>query len=292
MVTINEGQGERFNQDSIMLAALSKAAVYKDHGMARVLCGRDSAGRDHDEPNVAQDLRRLDEGRWIQLPDDINGGLRWFCLKAWVIVVSCDMPAAGSLVPYSDSAAAHRFCRCCNMDASNPDSKRPFSFLRRQESYQSDGQVGNKRRRLMVVEHDWDSLQQQIEWVNEHTTEAAREAYCKQLGLVFKRLNFAWDPRQIPFADPCIGLPQDVLHLFPDGLLRSEAAWLIYTLAKLGLSVDSINQAIASYSGWPPDVRIPLLSHKLTEGKEGGVPDSSSTLKMSGSQVMHFSLHR
>ena len=101
-----------------------------------------------------------------------------------------------------------------------------------------------------------------------------------------------WDPCEIPFADPCIGLPQDLLHLFPDGLLRSEGAWLIYTLAKLGLKVDSINQAIASYSGWPPDVRIPLLKDKLTEGKEGGVPDSSSTLRMSGSEVMHFSLHR
>ena len=87
-------------------------------------------------------------------------------------------------------------------------------------------------------------------------------------------------------------MPQDLLHLFPDGLLRSEAAWLIYTLAKLGLSVATVNQAIASYRNWPEDVRIPELSDKLEEGKEGDVPDSSSTLKMSGSQVMHFSLHR
>lgn len=63
-------------------------------------------------------------------------------------------------------------------------------------------------------------------------------------------------------------MSQDLLHLFPDGLLRSEAAWLIYTLAKLGLSVATINQAIASYHHWPEDVRIPELSDKLEKGKD------------------------
>ena len=82
------------------------------------------------------------------------------------------------------------------------------------------------------------------------------------------------------------------MHLFPDGILRSEGAWLVYVMAKLGLKVASINEAMSRYTGWPPDVRVPPLSNKLTSGKEGGVPDSNTTLKMSGSQVMHFTLHR
>ena len=292
LAAINEGQGNRFRQDSIMLAALAKASAYKKYGMCRVLCGKDSSGFcQFDEPNFAKDMRRLDEGVWIQLPDDENGGLRWWCLKAWIVLASCDMPAAGSIVPYSGSARSNHFCRCCTMDASNPDSKRPFSFLRKQQSYQSEGV--EKRRRVTVCEHTWDSLEQSLGYLKQaFECGPARDNYAKSMGLVPERLVFAFDPREIPYVDPCNGLPQDLLHLFPDGLLRSEAAWLIYTLAKLGLSVATINQAIASYHQWPEDVRIPELSDKLEKGKEGGVPDSTSTLKMSGSQVMHFSLHR
>ena len=65
-----------------------------------------------------------------------------------------------------------------------------------------------------------------------------------------------------------------------------------HTPHKLGLTVASINEAMSRYTGWPPEVRVPPLSNKLTSGKEGGVPDSNTTLKMSGSQVMHFTLHR
>lgn len=45
-----------------MLAVNSRAAVFKKHGMARVLCGVDSEGVKHDEPCFAQDMRELDEG--------------------------------------------------------------------------------------------------------------------------------------------------------------------------------------------------------------------------------------
>ena len=77
MAVLNLDASERFKQDEIMLPALAKAKVYKKHGMARVLCGVDQNGVQHDEPNYAHDMRKLDEGRWAEIPDDVNGGTRW-----------------------------------------------------------------------------------------------------------------------------------------------------------------------------------------------------------------------
>jgi hypothetical protein len=55
---------ERFREENILLAALSRAKVYQKHGMARVLCGVDENGRQHEEENFAADMRALDEGRY------------------------------------------------------------------------------------------------------------------------------------------------------------------------------------------------------------------------------------
>jgi hypothetical protein len=86
--------------------------------------------------------------------------------------------------------------------------------------------------------------------------------------------------------------PQDGLHLGPDGLLRSECAWLLFVLARLGLDYDVVNEAIRKYPRWPKDVRIPPIHDRLKEGIAGGTPRHEATIKMTGSQVMHFSLHR
>ena len=67
---------ERFHPDNIMLPVLSRASVYKKHGMARVLAGVDRSGKQHDEPNHAADLDALDEGVWGEIPDDELGGMR------------------------------------------------------------------------------------------------------------------------------------------------------------------------------------------------------------------------
>ena len=60
---LNLPAGERFETDNIMLVALYKASVYKAHGMARVIAGVDEEGVQHDEHNLAKDLRALDEGK-------------------------------------------------------------------------------------------------------------------------------------------------------------------------------------------------------------------------------------
>ena len=49
--------------------------------------------------------------------------------------------------------------------------------------------------------------------------------------------------RYLPHATPGED-PGDVLHLFADGLLRSECAWMLYLFTSLGLSLDVVDAAI------------------------------------------------
>ena len=48
-------------------------------------------------------MRKLDEGVWVDIPDDISGGVRPVRLKAWVIVVGADYLAAQSILPFVES---------------------------------------------------------------------------------------------------------------------------------------------------------------------------------------------
>ena len=118
---------------------------------------------------------------------------------------------------------------------------------------------------------------------------ARREQVMKDNGL--NKIYFAFHPDLVPLIDPTNIAPQDLLHLFPDGLLRHEGAWLIYIFLKLGLKLSNLNLAIRRYS-WPSDVRIPDLHEGLSKGAKGGKPKSSAMLRMTGSQCMHFALHR
>ena len=88
--------------------------------------------------------------------------------------------------------------------------------------------------------------------------------------------------------------PQDLLHLMPDGLLASELAWLIFVLCKKGFDLNKLNARMKQSDVkrmLPADVRIPAFPSNLTEGVTGGRPASSRTVRMTGSQCMHFSLH-
>ena len=122
-------QEERFKPANILLPVMSRATVYKRHGMSRVLCGVDAEGKQHDEPNFAADMRQLHEGVWTEIPDDERPGFpKRVRLRAWIIIVAADYLAAQSLLPTSESASAHVFCRACLYNSTHAAAGRPFSW--------------------------------------------------------------------------------------------------------------------------------------------------------------------
>ena len=79
MAITNLKAADRFKKQHIFLPIMCRSNVVKNHGMARIVCGVDALGVQHDEANLAQDLRELYDGRRIQIPDDINGGVKSVC---------------------------------------------------------------------------------------------------------------------------------------------------------------------------------------------------------------------
>ena len=284
MAILSLPPAERFCQENILLPVVSRAAVYKKYGMGRVLCGVDEDGTRHpDEINYSTDMQEADQGRWISIPDDVNGGSMSVRLRVWQIAVCADMLGYNSLGPFQESLHAHVFCRQCNVNQSLPGAFRPYSFMRAD----TPGTYVPKRR-------TWPELQAVLERCRSPSTPAAeRKRIMAAEGI--KRLWFAMDPDFVPHVNPAEDHLQDGLHLFGDGLLRSHAAWMFQVLLRRGLSLDAVNVAKRAYRGFPKDVRVPDLQPGLTRGcagVKGVLPRAESTLRMPGSEVHHFALHR
>ena len=269
-----------------MLAAMANPSVYKAKGMSRVLAGVDSDGVRHDEPCYATDVDELWDGVWISIPDDERGGMRSVRLRASQVVVSVDYLAQQSVNPCAESTKAHRFCRAgCTYDTRSPNAARPFSFMRQPSP--SSGSAKSART-AAFVQKTWEEVKAVLERARVVTDTKVRDKLMKDEGLtkLYCALEF------IKNCNPTTDTPVDILHLFPDGLLRSEGAWLFYIFFKMGLDISTVNAAIRAYRDWPADTRIPPLHENLKEGRKGGRPKSSKTLRMTGAQCMHFALHR
>lgn len=284
---------ERFAPENIMLPVLARANVYRKHGMARVLAGVDKSGKQHNESSHAADMRSLAEGVWGQIPDDVRGGMMWIRLKVYTLTISADDPAKKSLTPFVESCAAHRNCNLCSFHSKALAAFRPLSFLCAPcGPPEAPEEPAAKRARpafwlaapKLRDASELHALLQSLRGADD--AKAVKRAY-EDHGI--NKLYYALE--YYPHLD-ILELPFDALHLFPDGLLRSEGAWLFYVLAKMGLDLKAVDARVREYRDLPRDVRIPPLHAKLTSGTKGGCPKSSAVLRMTGSQVMHFALHR
>jgi hypothetical protein len=109
----------------------------------------------------------------------------------------------------------------------------------------------------MWKERDWPALRTKLDQLK---TLGATQRNKLFTALGLNKIEFAFDPEYIPHVNPIKIAPQDCLHLFPDGLLRSEGAWLFYILFCMGLSMEDANRALRKYKGFPPDVRSSRLT--------------------------------
>lgn len=285
----------RTSTDNILLPVLAKASVYKDPkvgGMARVLCGVDANGVQCDEPNFAADMRRLNEGVWIEIPDDELGGFKHVRLRAYIILVAADYLAAQSVLPFVESVAAHLCCRGCTFNRTASDAYAPFSFARRPEPcVECEAEPAAKRQRSSPPQmRQWPALRALLDSLKGAAAGTDFTGIFSQHGL--NKLHFAFDTKYFNFINPTTIAPQDALHLFADGLLRSECAWLFYIFLKMGLDLKDANSRLRSFKGFARGVRVPPFHGKLKEGAVGGVPTSSATMRMTGSQMHEFTKHR
>ena len=288
MAILNLPAHERFATENIFLPLCVRSSVYAKYGMARIRNGVDQDGVKHpDEPCFADDVNRLgDVGRWVEIPDDRGGGgTEWVRLKLYLLFGAMDHLGAQSCTVHVQCPNAHFFCRACDYDTRSPSAGKPFSFMRQGCAHK------DKAARPAFTRRDWPTLKSVLQRLRQGVSATEDKRLRHDYGI--NKLHAAIDPDHLHHVDPTTYLPQDLLHVFPDGLLRSEGAWLFYILInQFKLSIDKVNARIRTYPHWPADVRIPdLNSGKLKKGAKGGKPKSSTTLKMTGSEAMWFSLH-
>ena len=268
---------ERFSHDNILLYGVVNSKVAKAYTLARVLCGVDADGTQHDEPCFARDMRELADGVWFDLPAPPAGVPSRIRLRAWVALLAADMMEAHGLLPFMESPSSHHPCRGCLWEQASPLATVPFSFLGQRCL---DGQP-NPAWQL----RSWDKLQQSL-----NCSEADWKAVSYSEGL--NKRVFAFHPSYIPLVNPVIVAPQDAMHLFMDGITRHEMAWLMYVLvSRQHVTFAQLAAAFKSYR-WPPGVRIPPLPAKDCIGLSGNTPRPGATVGMSASQVMYAALHR
>ena len=86
--------------------------------------------------------------------------------------------------------------------------------------------------------------------------------------------------------------PQDIMHLFADGITRNEGAWLLYMLHSRGyLRLTEVNALIRKYR-WPRGTAVPQIPQNVEDGVTGRYPRKDATLGMSASQTFVFAQHR
>ena len=143
--------------------------------------------------------------RWLEIPDDERGGLRWVRLRAWILVVSADYPAAQSLLPFVESCGAYVFCRACDIDSAVSSAFRPFSFMKRCPCPDHGGAGQKRGRNPELRERLWSTLKAKLA---ELTTASATKKKKEFTANGLNKLVFAFDPKYIPHVHPTRIAPQ------------------------------------------------------------------------------------
>tara|TARA_B110000238_G_C16084418_1_gene420943 strand:- start:167 stop:1399 length:1233 start_codon:yes stop_codon:yes gene_type:complete len=271
---------KRGSKDNILLLACARAKVYKAFGMARVLCGVKVDGTRTNEPCYASDMWKLWDGRECMLPHPFLGEKK-YRLRFFQAATGCDMLGLKAMLPFFESPSAHLVCAECNFNQSYEGAYRPHSHERAPPA-KGEGHAWKMR--------SWPILKAALAIIRDPKVDKKTQVdLMKEHGL--NKKYFALDPEYIRGVNPCIQPCTEGLHLFGAGVLRYEAAYMLYEMNKLHLDFNRINIAQARYTGYPPDVRIQPLHDYLKKGRTQGRPHRDSHLRMSSHEVHHWSLH-
>lgn len=250
----------RMNLNNIQLATVVKYKDLSSHGGAEVISG--PAGQAYGAGScIAACMERLSDGVALRVP----WAATEFRLHAWVLLWSADYPAAAMVGGFKASTSADRFCRQCTLDQKfNVDGsnwKQPFSFLKKTMS----ASVRMMELRTMsTYEEDQNSLAAM-------TTKAAREAFMKRIGISVIPAP-CW---RVPFFDWTACLPQDIMHVLLEGVVKLELAAMVFMFVRVlkWCTLDELNQMCGRYQGWT-DHHSPLHFHEvLLEGKREGADE-------------------
>ena len=270
----------RLSFEYILLLSVVQSKLAKAKGgMLWVLCGCDADGVQVVDDATAADMRALDAGVWIKIPDDENpdGEDIWIRLKGYFGVFSADWLAAQALGFTPESTQAQHPCGQCMWTSlvartrKRPAATAPASVPLRTHSALAATAAMLKATRTAGG-----------------TAEALEHAM-RDAGI--SKLHAALSPELIPDCDSVLDIPPDIMHLFGCGISRSEPAWALEILfdPKSNLAVDDAWDKLRtniSRLHLPTGKRISKL-YPQTKGKKW----NEMHLDLNASQTNLFMMH-
>ena len=269
MTLVNLDLSIRNSLQYIMPLCIFNHALVSKYGMTMIVSGADKgtgAILPNHESSVGAQLRAFNaaDGIALDAPDPQSGyALRNFRLHALAFV--CDFPAAQALTPHMEGTSTRRPSRNSDWDTHDPGANRPSSFVRKgtRTNHQGVREAIANRWKLRTLAKTTALIKQ----VQSTKSSAKRQELMKEHGL--NKLVYAVQPSLFPLFDYTKMMPDDPMHVDPDGNGRCQGYYTIYMLGRLGVSVEAINAQITAYQGWLPGQRPPHLHHSIMKGSRG-----------------------
>ena len=291
MTLVNLDPSIRNSLDYIMPVSIFDHRHGKTYGMAMILSGADKdtgAILPNHESSVGAQLRAFNafEGVTLDAPDPEHG-YRARSFRMHLLAFVCDYPAAQALTPHMEGTSTRRPNRNSDWDTHDAGANKPSSFVRQ-------GMRTNHRGAQEKIARRWGlrtlaKTTALIERINKQPGKAAKHLIMQEWGL--NKLVYATQPSLIPLFDYTKGMPDDPMHVDPDGNGRCQGYYTLYMIGQLGVRVEAVNARIDAYQGWLPGQKPPHLNHSIMTGAAGRRPTAGGKWRLTASQTMHFISH-
>ena len=297
MTLVNLDLSVRNALEYIMPVCIFNHVHAKTYGMAMIFSGADKdtgAILPNHESSVGAQLRAFNafDGIALDAPDPEHGyALQNF--RMHLLAVVADYPAAAALTPHMEGTSTRRPSRNSDWDTHHPDAHRPSSFARQGVRTNHRGvqeKIAN-RWKLRTLATTTAQIKQLVGLRDRdgRGDKAAVKSKMQEWGL--NKLVYAVQPSLIPEFDYSTMMPDDPMHVDPDGNGRCQGYYTIYMLGRQGVSVEAINARIDAYQAWLPGQKPPHLHHSIMKGAAGGRPTAGGKWRLTASQTMHLIAH-
>lgn len=268
---------------NIQLATVVLHQDMSAHGAKQVISGPPGEARGKGTC-IAACMERLHDGIKLSLPfPDDSGSVRWeaeptVLVRAWMVCLSADYPAAAACCGFKMSTSARSFCRQCMLDQTDKSKyPKPCSFLSNPPPFE-----------LRSME----SHQKQHQTYKQLESTSGMHTYLMETGVA----DFESPMNRVPLFDVTCMAPQDIMHVLAEGVLKTEIAAMLFTLIrkrKWGLTLKAVNKACRAYK-WPTGHHAPNFRDVILDGVGKGAtaaPKRGCHVHGTAGAVLDFTLH-
>ena len=251
------------------------ATLIRPRSQSVLPAGQGSDGTEHaDSPTLRAELAQgKSAGVWIQLPDDENGGLRWWRLRVVsLLAMSLDWLANGSFGPFAESVSARYPCFKCDWTPSCRCAWLPCEDERHCQVVHEEGCRGRTPRTHAGT---LDAVREMRAFKGTKTALAKQRTTTGIFSTHF--------PSEHLLKNIVKDVTVDIMHVFVCGITRHLILWVTDMFIPADFSWSELN-ASKNVSTYARAKHVPDLEPTI------GSPRSQKSIHLSGADTLHFAV--